>query len=710
MKQYVEKQKRTLIVSIFIFLLLALIIVVIGYRSYYAFEARSRAQAESRILTVAKSKVKGLYEFRKEILDDANYIYKNASFSDLASLYLKDRKNVEAQGDIRSWLEAYQADDQFDGIYLLDARGVGILSVPDEAPLLASAIKQKIPETLRSGRVTFVDFYRDEYDQRVYLALLTPIFDNDQQSHPVIGFLVLRSDPQIRLYPFLNERDSDSGTAESFLVRRDGDSFFYLSNLRSTANTALTLIVPLENTNNLVVKAGLGQRGIIEGVDYRGVAVIGAAQSVPNSPWLLVTHADLAEVYAPARNYFWQTIVVMGSIILYSGLGLLTFLRQRDLQFYRVEVAAAEKLRESEERFRSAFQYSAIGMALVSLEGKWLRVNPTLCAMLGYSEDDFLTKTFQETTHPDDLNVDLYNIRQALDGKIESYILEKRYLHKDGKIVWALLAAALVRDSAGVPLYLVSQIKDITERKRTEEELRLLTQELDNKVHARTAELQSVNEQLRALSQQMVDLQEKQIKNLARELHDGVGQNLTAININLSLLGQLLPENYPESVKSRIADTRRIVEDTVAQMRNVMADFLPPMLERYGLSSAILWYVEQFTKRTNIAVNFNDRCLNPTRLSPQAEVGLFRIVQEALNNVAKYARVAQAYIELKDDGDDLLMTIADDGAGFDPQVVFAIPTHWGFAIMRERARALDASFDIQSAPGKGVKIVLRIAR
>jgi len=217
-------------------------------------------------------------------------------------------------------------------------------------------------------------------------------------------------------------------------------------------------------------------------------------------------------------------------------------------------------------------------------------------------------------------------------------------------------------------------------------------------------------EQLRGLSQQMVDLQEMQIKNLARELHDGVGQNLTAININLSLLKQSLPENYPDGLLSRLADTSQIVEETVVRMRNVMADFLPPMLESYGLSPALLWYSEQFKKRTNIQMCVNDYSLNPLRLPPHAEVGLFRIVQEALNNTAKYAHATHVNIEMKDDGNDMLMTITDNGVGFDPQVVFAEPAHWGFAIMRERARALDASFNIESAPGKGTKILLRIAR
>ncbi len=130
---------------------------------------------------------------------------------------------------------------------------------------------------------------------------------------------------------------------------------------------------------------------------------------------------------------------------------------------------AEEMLRESDERFENAFKYSAIGMALVSPEGKWLKVNSRVCSILGYSEDELLSKTFQEITHPDDLDIDFNYIRQMLAGEIETYTMEKRYFHRKRNIVWVLLAVALVRDSVGAPLYFVSQIEDITERKQAEE-------------------------------------------------------------------------------------------------------------------------------------------------------------------------------------------------------------------------------------------------
>lgn len=126
----------------------------------------------------------------------------------------------------------------------------------------------------------------------------------------------------------------------------------------------------------------------------------------------------------------------------------------------------------SEERFRGAFANASTGMALVSPQGKWLQVNQSLCQMIGYSEKELLVTTFQAITHPDDLDIDLSYVHQMLKGEISTYQMEKRYFHKLGHVIWVLLSVSLVWDTTGKPLYFVSQIQDITARKRTEEELR----------------------------------------------------------------------------------------------------------------------------------------------------------------------------------------------------------------------------------------------
>ncbi|RKR80166.1 PAS domain S-box-containing protein [Mucilaginibacter gracilis] len=137
-----------------------------------------------------------------------------------------------------------------------------------------------------------------------------------------------------------------------------------------------------------------------------------------------------------------------------------------------------EKLRVSEQAFRGAFEYAATGMALVDITGKWIKVNNCLTEMIGYTTDELLNLTFQDITHPDDLNKDLYLLDELLAGQREHYHMEKRYFHKNGHILWTILAVSLVKDRKGNPLYCISQITDISQRKAAEEKLQNVVSKL----------------------------------------------------------------------------------------------------------------------------------------------------------------------------------------------------------------------------------------
>lgn len=133
-------------------------------------------------------------------------------------------------------------------------------------------------------------------------------------------------------------------------------------------------------------------------------------------------------------------------------------------------MSAADPL-DPNSLFQNAFEFAAIGMALVSPEGKWLQVNRAICEITGYSEAELLERTFQDITHPDDLEADLENVRKMLAGEIKTYQMEKRYLHKNGSVVWILLSVSLVRTKSGEPLFFIGQIQDITRQKASEEKL-----------------------------------------------------------------------------------------------------------------------------------------------------------------------------------------------------------------------------------------------
>ena len=178
----------------------------------------------------------------------------------------------------------------------------------------------------------------------------------------------------------------------------------------------------------------------------------------------------LLQVVSSRPNAFraWQVqaLRVLGGILAAALNHAAAQASNRRLLAERTGALAA--LREGEERFRNAFESASIGVAIVALDGRWIRVNPALCEMLGYAERELLSTDFQSVTHPDDLESDTANIRRLVSGGTRFYHLVKRYFHKQGHVVWAMLSASLVRDEQGRPLYFVSQILDITQRKQAE--------------------------------------------------------------------------------------------------------------------------------------------------------------------------------------------------------------------------------------------------
>jgi PAS domain S-box-containing protein len=219
---------------------------------------------------------------------------------------------------------------------------------------------------------------------------------------------------------------------------------------------------------------------------------------------------------------------------------------------------AASKLRDSEQQFRVAFTHSSIGMALVSLDGNFLQVNGTLCRMLGYSETELLSTGFQSLTVPEDLAPDLAYVRKATAGEISHFEIEKRYLHKDGRIIWALLTAALVRDTSNKPLYFVSQVHDISERRQDQMEIECARLELAH--------------------MSRVSLVGQLTASLAHELL----QPITAITINAAAglqTGELEPPSETRALFQDIYDSGRRAGSVVKNVMGMLKKDNPPHID-----------------------------------------------------------------------------------------------------------------------------------
>jgi PAS domain S-box-containing protein len=238
----------------------------------------------------------------------------------------------------------------------------------------------------------------------------------------------------------------------------------------------------------------------------------------------------------------------------------------------------------------------------------------------------------------------------------------------------------------------------------------VVVRDITDRVQAEEA-LHQYAERLRALATQMAEVEEAERQRLARELHDQVGQSLTALGINLNIVQTQIPKEATDLLRSRLDDSLALVEQTTERIRDVMADLRPPVLDDYGLMAALRWYGEQFTSRTGIAVDVHGEELDP-RLPADVETVLFRITQEAVTNVAKHAQATQVIMAVEVDDETVRLVIADNGVGFDPTRL-SEPSErrgWGLLNMTERAEASGGRCHIESAPAQGTKITVEVPR
>ena len=335
-----SREHHLLLVLILVFVCLSAGIVTVGYLSYRSYAAQYRAQVESQLLAIADLKVAELAQWRNERMGDAGLIFENAAFSDLVARLFAHPEDVDARGRTQAWMARCLTRPEYDEVRLLDPQGATRLSAPANPAPAPVAVRERIAEVVRSGQVAMTDVYRDEHDGREHIATLVPIL-HERDAHHVIGILTLRTDPEQYLFPFIRRWPTASRTAETLLVRRDGSDVLFLNELKFQKRTALALRIPLTRTDVLAVKAVLGQTGVVEGLDYRGVAVIGSVRPVPGSPWFLVARMDTAEILAPLRARRGDLAVVVGALLFAAAAGVGIAWRQHSARRYRERYEAA---------------------------------------------------------------------------------------------------------------------------------------------------------------------------------------------------------------------------------------------------------------------------------------------------------------------------------------------------------------------------------
>ncbi len=315
----------------------------------------------------------------------------------------------------------------------------------------------------------------------------------------------------------------------------------------------------------------------------------------------------------------------------------------------------------------------------------------------GYEEDEVVGRHFSMFYSLTDRNLGVPESLLARAEREGHAHHEGWRIRKDASRFWADVVITALRSPSGRLRGFAKVTRDMTERRQADESLR----------EQRTLLTKAAGDLL-ALTRRLVEAEEAERRRLARELHDRVGQNLSALGLNLDAALASLGADAPAGIRGRLEDSLVLVENTSQTIEEVMAELRPPLLEEYGLGAALQRHTDDFARRTGVAVSFDDAAKEGARsLRIEAAVALFRIAQEALNNVAKHAAAKQVRMALSLQGPDAVLSVVDDGRGFDPAVA-ARQQRWGMRTMRERAEAAGGRIDVASAPGKGTSVVVSV--
>lgn len=375
-----------------------------------------------------------------------------------------------------------------------------------------------------------------------------------------------------------------------------------------------------------------------------------------------------------------------------------------------------QTLKESERKYRLLMEQASDGIHTYDLDGNFIDANSKLCDMLGYTREELRRLNVKNLTRPEDLVQSPIRFEQLRSG--QTLLAERLLLRKDGTLLPVEISGKMVQDGV-----LLSIVRDISERKRAEEALRCAYDELEERVAERTAEIGAANEMLRSeiaarihaekgrqqLLRRLVLAQEEERQRISRELHDEMGQKITAIMMGLKSLNAA--SHGRQSVTSALLQLQLLTDDLANEVHNLARGLRPQALDDLGLEMALYNYAEEWAERCRIPVDFHSSGFDGERIPITHETTIYRIAQEALTNIFKHSKAKRVSFILERREDQVVSVIEDDGIGFNvaEQQEATEQRCLGLLGMRERAELVGGTLTIESAAGIGTSIFLRLS-
>lgn len=364
--------------------------------------------------------------------------------------------------------------------------------------------------------------------------------------------------------------------------------------------------------------------------------------------------------------------------------------------------ARGAKLDDATRRLGAIVESSNDAILSITPDGFVTTWNAGAEQMFGYASSEMIGSSILKLI-PDDLQRDKAWLLSTVRGAHDIHTYEAERLTKYGRRINVSVTLSPLRDSVGQFVGMSKIIRDISEQKRTEKLLRQGREVLEVEVHERTAELRSANNSLRELSSRLMQVQEDERSQLARDLHDEIGQLLTALKIDLQ---DIQHGEAGQSLSEPLKDSLDLVDQLLTQVRTLALDLRPSLLDDLGLVAALRWYGNRQAKRNGWIFSLSVEGM-AERIPAVIEVACFRVVQEALTNIAKYAGAKNIDLKLRRDRQEVMLVVQDDGVGFDVAAArrrAQIGESIGLLGMEERVRLVGGRSMISSTSGQGSRL------
>ena len=595
-----------------LFLVITICSIIAGI-FYYNYQKKSLlTEKQQELSAISYLKIRQITQWRLERINDGKFLGENILLVREFSEFLKNPTGLTLRKNIIQSLKSLTENFDYKNALLIEKGGNVRLAYPEEDTLIGDNLKQLLPGIIKHRENVLTDLHKVNRISFVHLDLVVPLIDHTMNDTLVLGLLALRVDPRQVLYPLIESWPTPSKSAETLLLRREGDEIVYLNELRHLKNSELILKKPVSSMKLPAALAVHGITGTIDGVDYRNVPVVAAMNKIPGTQWYMVAKMDREEILSALTNQMKMIVIMLILVILTSGSILALIIRNQRVIFYRekyegeldhlalvkhfdyilkfandiillidndltiveandraldfyqytrdefigmkverirapetllqlqtalknlndnesatfetihmrkdnstfpVEVSSRvvmiegskyyqtigrditerkrieNTLKESEDRFRKIFEESPFSMLMTGKDFGIIRANISFCKLIGYHEEELKSFTFRNFTHPEYIDNDEISLLRLIAGELPVYHTEKRYIRKDGSIIWGSTTVSIIRDKNEDVQFFLVMIEDITLQKKA-------SAELDNSVSLLKAAFESTEDGL----------------------------------------------------------------------------------------------------------------------------------------------------------------------------------------------------------------------